>query len=317
METPSSMRRVTRSQTSVASEKGKQSERSALLDITNDSPIVGLAAEKTPSSFLAKSRGRVKRTPGSGEALLRGQVKTLLQKVEEEGELVNKISLANIPPFRALLGISRSPAQLLAPTPANTPCIVEGNASITQQSVSGLKREENLCPQECLLNRALLFDSPGKSEASEISSSLTYQGSESSYPERSPEDDNSSIWSIQVNASTQGEEDEDNGSELLEYFEEEEVAYYSEEYEEDEESFDDLCDGMMKMSVVGDGKAAVPEFRGKHTRFIYNSDDEIEGHEQVGGNCKVTVSPNTLVLKGLPVPEGKHLRFKEEEEEED
>jgi len=70
---------------SVSKSKGQQNQdRCALMDVTNDSPIVGLAGGnlETPS---AKQRGsRVKNTPGSGEALLRGQVKTLMQMVEEE-----------------------------------------------------------------------------------------------------------------------------------------------------------------------------------------------------------------------------------------
>lgn len=50
-------------------------------------------AKKTPLSSMSKSFSQAKKTPGSGEALLRGQVKTLLQKVEEEeAELVNKLS---------------------------------------------------------------------------------------------------------------------------------------------------------------------------------------------------------------------------------
>ncbi|KAF2290852.1 hypothetical protein GH714_015833 [Hevea brasiliensis] len=88
METPSSTKRVTRSQTLAAlnnnnnnsisrkiedSEKGvskatrrsgkQQQDRSALIDITNDSPIVGLAMGSlgTPSSAIAKQRSnRVK-----------------------------------------------------------------------------------------------------------------------------------------------------------------------------------------------------------------------------------------------------------------
>lgn len=49
-------------------------------------------AKKTPLSSMSKSFSQAKKTPGSGEALLRGQVKTLLQKVEEEeAELVNKL----------------------------------------------------------------------------------------------------------------------------------------------------------------------------------------------------------------------------------
>ena len=65
--------------------------KTVLLDITNDSPIIGLA-KKTPLSSMSKSFSQAKKTPGSGEALLRGQVKSLLQKVEEEVELVNKLS---------------------------------------------------------------------------------------------------------------------------------------------------------------------------------------------------------------------------------
>lgn len=113
---------------------GKQQDRSALIDITNDSPIVGLAMDslETPSSFIVKHRGsRAKNTPGSGEALLRGQVKTLLQKVEEEAEL-SKLSLDSRP-FLHLKGIVNSPAGLLAPTPANTPQVpnLSGDGSLS------------------------------------------------------------------------------------------------------------------------------------------------------------------------------------------
>ena len=75
----------------------QQQDRSALIEITNDSPIVGLAM-KTPSSAISKQRRakNIMMTPGSGEALLRGQVKTLLQKVEEEAEL-SKVSLESRP----------------------------------------------------------------------------------------------------------------------------------------------------------------------------------------------------------------------------
>lgn len=93
-----------------------------LIDITNDSPIIGLAAGRleTPSS-LARNRGGAKQTPGSGEALLRGQVKALLQKVEEEGEFL-PLSFNQRPvlSFQALLN---SPTRLLAPTPTNTPLL--------------------------------------------------------------------------------------------------------------------------------------------------------------------------------------------------
>ncbi|KAJ4958917.1 hypothetical protein NE237_026028 [Protea cynaroides] len=92
----------------------------ALIDITNDSPVNGLVGGslETPSSF-AKKRDLSKKTPSSGEALLRGQVKTLLQKVKEEGEF-SKLSFE----LRPLLHHSSaldSPSNFLAPTPENMP----------------------------------------------------------------------------------------------------------------------------------------------------------------------------------------------------
>ncbi|XP_039039278.1 uncharacterized protein LOC120177110 [Hibiscus syriacus] len=84
------------------------------------SPIFGVAMEM-PSSGVGKQRGNgVKNmmvTPGCGEALLRGQIKTSLQKVVEEAEL-SKIPLESRP-FVHL----QSPMSLLAPTPANTPLV--------------------------------------------------------------------------------------------------------------------------------------------------------------------------------------------------
>jgi len=70
--------------------RNKNGKQSPLIDITNDSPIVGLAMGNlgTPSSDMSKKRtiglAKYLSTPGSGEDLLRGQVKTLLQKVEED-----------------------------------------------------------------------------------------------------------------------------------------------------------------------------------------------------------------------------------------
>ncbi|XP_077220825.1 uncharacterized protein LOC143854650 [Tasmannia lanceolata] len=340
METPSSStRRVTRSQASVLnknipiSRNKDETERvlsrsrraKPLLDITNDSPIVGLAmgSAKTPSS-LAKNKDQAKRTPGSGEALLRGQVKTLLQKVEEGIELP-KLSFEQRP-YPIFHGLLNSPA-LLAPTPANTPLntvlsnddglpIVlpveeEDSSKITQ--VMDAQKQEALDSRESLITRALLFDSPGKSDgksdisdsSASISSVLTYEGScckeKSLY-----EDDDPSVWSIQANTSSQ-EEEEDRE-------EEEGKVEVQEDYEEGEgedgDTMKELCEGLRNICV--EDKRGMDEFVGRHTRFIYNSEDEIEGEEEVGGD---SVSTGILRLKGLPVPEGKHLRFPEEEDD--
>ncbi|KAL3622670.1 hypothetical protein CASFOL_033487 [Castilleja foliolosa] len=262
METPSSStRRVTRSQTSannsnllyprkieesektITMKSRRRSDQSALIDITNDSPIVGLAKGnlKTPSSAMSKKKRMGSRTPDSGEALLRGQVKTLLQKVEEEAD--------NRPFFIKLQG----PVNLVAPTPANTPQILNLDATclpwltpspvedkfIIPQMISEMmdekKKKEWETESENLVTRSLLLDFSSDSV------------NESSLDD---DDDDESVWSIQVNVSSTRDEEEEgdiinDGGVVV----------------------DELCEGMSKISV------------GKHIRFVYNSDDEIEETE--------------------------------------
>ncbi|XP_078440503.1 chalcone-flavanone isomerase family protein [Wolffia australiana] len=311
METPSSTRRITRSQAlncsaqkegtlnsmSKSRSRPENVDRAALVDITNDSPIVGLAAGslKTPlpTSNVENKGWKGGRTPGSGEAILRGQVKTLLQKVEEEAVLVVDRSV----PFLDLIGHLRSPASLLAPTPANTPQI-QPEPSLSQ------KLEEAAIPQDAsistksdlsvsVINRALLFDSPDESETSFPLSAPRSDGSASA-----TEDDRSSIWSLQAH----------DGSSLKN-----ESDWTDEEHEEDDHDdgdddddnhldIVDLCERIKNMGMN--------EFAGKHIRFTYDSEGEIDGEELA------SVSSNVLLLKGLPAPEGKHLRFQEDVEEE-
>ncbi|XP_062200694.1 uncharacterized protein LOC133903365 isoform X2 [Phragmites australis] len=364
METPLSTRRITRSLAAAAQKSAADSatrfsraknaagERAALHDITNDSPIVGLAAgalhaaaDKTPASTAAKTRPRPRRTPGSGEALLRGQVKALLHKVEEEQGCA-AAALVRPARIQALLGVSRSPAQLLAPTPANTPqlgpvsaareglllpdgsavmpCVLENvelllpKLQVIAASLPPPAAEENL--GESQLHRALVFDdSPGKSDSSHgsvVSSSLTFHESSSGRytgKSSSSEDDSSSAWSIQAHASSEkGDEELGEGTveELGEYTEEEEWGEDS-----DDDCFDDLCEEMSRMTVFDEEeKAGLPQFEGRHTRFVYNSDDEIERDEVVDA-AEARAELGALVLRGLPVPEGRHLRFHEEEDD--
>lgn len=312
----------------------QQQDRSALIDITNDSPIVGVAMQ-TPSSAIIKLRSlRAKSTPGSGEALLRGQVKTLLQQVEEEAQL-SKLSLENRP-FRHLQGlIGNSPTGILAPTPANTPQVndlsVDGSGSnierpsplVQEQLISQVvcdifegKNQESLESQKSILSRSLLLDFSEKSEFSvseeDCSSVITSESKERS----SPDDDSASMWSIQVNASTRDEEDE-------EVIEEEEDYYLKgvdeikqgEDHEGAGYDVDELCEGISKIFV--DERRMIPKFEGKHTRFVYNSDDEIveevlEDSTPRTPDTSDFVSPSALRLKGLPTPRGKHLRFLDE-----
>ncbi|KAK8716804.1 hypothetical protein V6N13_044101 [Hibiscus sabdariffa] len=343
METPSSTRRVTRSQTLAASngkieesEKmsvsktrtrngKKQQERSALIDVTNDSPVVGLAMG-TPKSDMSKQWGGKNMrmmTPGSGEALLRGQVKSLLQKVEEEAEL-SKVLSNNRGPFLHLQSCLNSPMGLVAPTPANTPQVEGGGVNNTglgsivmtlpvveekmriSEVVSGVFDGPSVESQNSMITRSLLLDFSEKSETSdstEFDSVVTDEGvitgeSSASKDKASIDDDNSSVWSMQVNTSTH-DEDEETIEEMGDDYQEE-----GEEEEEEEEMgdnegllVDELCEGLSKMSMKD-------MFKGKHTRFVYNSDDEIEEE------CASEITR----LKGLPTPKGKHLRFPTDDE---
>ncbi|XP_071701703.1 uncharacterized protein [Rutidosis leptorrhynchoides] len=212
MDTPSSISRLRRSQTMtmaanntilpITSRKNEELEkeviksRSALTDITNDSPIVGLAIGNlnTPSSTFCKKRFT---TPGSGEALLRGQVKTLLQKVEEEA-VISKISFEP-------KSFVNFPLNILAPTPANTPQLSEngrnGPESLTVSPVAAesfdfskilvQEEEHEECFEKHVITKLLFSEFPEKLE-----------GYESSLDN---EDDDESIWSVQVNASIKDE----------------------------------------------------------------------------------------------------------------
>ncbi|XP_021836779.2 uncharacterized protein [Spinacia oleracea] len=357
METPSSTRRITRSQAMSASansntktsRKFEDSEKSVsksrqmtekqdrcvLIDITNDSPIVGLASGSlngTPISSFSKQRRNVcKKTPGSGEALLRGQVKNLLQKVEEEAE-ISKFCLENCGPVRlGFKAIFNSPAGLVAPTPVNTPQVVYFSAVEEFDSLSSVseppiedqlrlpqmmsdEKQADIGSEDVMISRALFLEFSEKSDSSSDSSSVvTYQGtiggveSDSQDQVTSIDEDDASVWSIQVNVSTQGEDEvnqdvveEDDIADNEEYYDEGGVE------EEDEMLFlDDLCEGISNISVVEEKKG--PKFMGKHKKFVYNSDDElVEAFEEYD-------SAEVLRLKGLPTPKGKHVRFLDEE----
>ncbi|XP_019420540.1 PREDICTED: uncharacterized protein LOC109330715 isoform X2 [Lupinus angustifolius] len=270
METPSSTRIVTRSQASSnissnifpVSRMIEDSEKNhsisngcALIDITNDSPIVGLANGGnlvTPLSSMAKQRGsRMKKTPGSGEALLRGQVNNLLQKVEEES-VFSKISLE-----------SSSFLQLINSTQISN---LSGGDFVSVTPSTNV--QEQLIPQ--VLNP--MYD--GKKNVND-------------------EDDDASVWSMQVNASTHDEDyDVDNVEEIAENEDEEEG-----DVEDGGLLLDELCQGLNNISV---NERVGPKFEGRHTRFVYNSDDEIVKEEEVENS-------------GATSSNGKHLSFSEEE----
>ncbi|GAU30649.1 hypothetical protein TSUD_224050 [Trifolium subterraneum] len=304
METPSSTTRFTNtiplsrkfedSEKNVSKSKGQQQDRCALMDMTNDSPIVGVANGGNLETPSAKQRGsRVKNTPGSGEALLRGQVKTLMQMVEEEALEI----LAPTPQIQNLSGTATSVAQQ--------------HRSISQVVNMDYDSGEY---GKCEITKSLDFSEKFQVSEdcnSEVSYEDVTQGSV--VGSCSIVDDGASIWSMQVNSFNYDEDDVEE--EITEEDEEEDDEEYYDDVEEEEEEYeglDELCEGL---NNIGVNEKVVPKFAGKHIRFVYNSDDEIvkeEEDDSVNGD-----SPNVLRLNGLPTPKGKHLCFSEEEEEEE
>ncbi|RAL46523.1 hypothetical protein DM860_004802 [Cuscuta australis] len=185
---------------------GHELERSALFDITNDSPIVGLAmgSLETPTprkravEIHSQSKQMSRATPGSGETLLRGQVKNLLQKVEEEeGEHLSKLAANRYSPTQQLTFECKKDEE---------------------------EEEENESGIDIGVTRSLFLDFSEKLDSYE-------------YMEN-------------------GDDDDDNGG----------------------GSVEELCEGMTKMSVRGGRRA---KWSGKHTRFVYDSDGELEGVAEV------------------------------------
>lgn len=186
----------------------------------------------------------------------------------------------------------------------------------------GKKQEGNESQKNLMITRSLLLDFSEKLEgspSSECLSEVTIQGGDSESKERT-DDDDASIWSIQVNASTKDDQEDEEEEEGLGEVEEEcDNDYFCEEEENEEEKEDDtgfvdeLCEAISQINV--NGSRATASFTGKHIRFLYNSDDELE--EEVedcileGESAAAAAGP--LNLKGLPTPKGKHLRFPDDD----
>ncbi|KAJ8567617.1 hypothetical protein K7X08_019825 [Anisodus acutangulus] len=215
----------------------------------------------------------------------RGQVKTLLQKVEEEAVL-SKISLENRP-FLHLKGIVNSPMGLLAPTPANTPLM---DFSVNELPIVTASPVEDKFVISQIIDEMFEGEKQGnlESEKSYVTRSLLLDFYEKSEGTKEEEED-----------------DEEGGLE-------EEVEKYDDNYDEIEEDggdlVDKLCEAINKIDVNEGHNKVMAKFEGKHTRFVYNSDDELEGAEERSVEEAESSSPGVLHLKGLPTPKGKkHL----------
>ncbi|OVA18571.1 hypothetical protein BVC80_1831g108 [Macleaya cordata] len=339
METPSSTtRRVTRSQTKAAAaaainssitmsmsmsmskknEKVKSKQRNekrdrstALIDVTNGSPIVGVAMGnlKTPSSTRAmkKKKDRPILTPSSGESLLRGQVKTLLQKKiqEEEDETTDELpefSFGVHPLFFHLQKVVDSPPPFRvfrAPTPANTPQVLNfssSNGDIKEINVTPtdhqVKEDFRITQEEKMMMMMVRMDGSTQagsleSQKSLITRSLLFEFSNYEKSETASSDhlSSSSVCSNNVLTNRDQEEIKSNDHE-----EEEEQRDFEEGGGGDDDTsgelimIDELCEEVRQISV-NNNERRIPGFvvGNKHIRFVYNSedddDDEIEIRE--------------------------------------
>lgn len=339
METPSSERQLSRasafSSVNSAVKPGKGSgtrtsgsRRRPLLDLTNDSPISGLALDRddepeTPTpNTVRRYLPDCMQTPGTGESLLRHQVRSLLQRVEAE-------TLKPLSNLRSLChpnGYTPSPSRLLAPTPLNTPDSAvlpnpfgtgnngllsnESDQTIESRKESSVNSSNEITPHpevidavklnatspEKPLPRTLMFDSTEEADAdadteASVASPSSVISSEDGQKLRNLEDDEVSEWSMQVNISSPCPEQaddyalgENDGDAQADDFSENEVNVDDEENEfiENQECLE-LCEELRRVSVHDDGVhlEKIPPFAGKHTRFVYNSDGDLEGMEVV------------------------------------
>jgi len=349
METPSSERQLSRASVFVSVKPGKGSatrvsgsRRRPLLDVTNDSPIAGLALDRDdePETPITNTTRRhlpdSVQTPGTGESLLRHQVRSLLQRVEADTlKPVSKLRSISY-----LQGFLPSPSSLLAPTPLNTPESAgvpnpfatgnysmlsnESDQTIESRKESTVNSSEEITPRPEVIDavelnatfpekpfpRALLFDSTEETDAeASILSPSSVISSEDGQKLRNLEDDDVSEWSMQVNISSPCPEQadeyapgENDGDAQADEFSEKECDEDDEDEDEQEgelienQECEELCQELSRVSVHDDVHLEeIPPFAGRHTRFVYNSDDDFE---------------EIVVSKLLPV-EG-HAQSKEE-----
>ncbi|CAM6114513.1 unnamed protein product [Calypogeia fissa] len=116
-------------------------------------------------------------------------------------------------------------------------------------------------------------------------------------------------------------DDEDYADEGEDEEDDEEEDNFEQGTEAFDEACEELCKGISTINMGGEGsKGLLPTFEGKHTRFIYHSDDEEEFEEEIVSDKKTLVvvdCPGKTKLMGLPTPKGKHIRFDNEEAESD
>ncbi|CAK9862564.1 unnamed protein product [Sphagnum jensenii] len=289
--------------------------RKALADKTNESPT---SSGFTPSPMKLKEGDRVsyKGTPYP-KLLHDAQKATVPPPVFHKVETAEEYSLHRMP---------KTPGELAAPTPANTPIRTSDVSStevMTTSSTAAAAAAAAWVGRD--VEDVTVDDDDDDDDNSECSVVVNLSSSprmvEKSDAAPAPSKccnttpDNrgnfsSSLLQQQRDSSNNDEIDEEAGfEEYNNYYEKEENDYedYEDAGEELDGACDELCYAISQFTINEKDGAGLPISKGQHVRFNYNSDDEMEGEIVVSSE-----SPSIVRLKGLPTPKGKHLRFTEE-----
>ncbi|KAG0612754.1 hypothetical protein M758_6G049200 [Ceratodon purpureus] len=305
----------------------KRSTRKVLADKTNATPGSGLAPSKSPKksavavaqvkddapSTPCRKMRSIEQTPGTpvmkGEDLLRSLVHSNLSIVQTPNGPASQNPEAETPQF----GVPLSPYQDKEDEP-------EAVAEVTAPSAHVAEAEPEVIEASPQVNVTPVSERLSSAWVGLDVDEVTEMG-----------DDDDSDCSVLVNVSSPGlhlvaspapasihpstpktadfkwqrrdlqKVKESDGECGFNYYDDGAEDY--EEYDEDFEQVvdcDEICQGISRIKVA----EGLPEHKGRHIRFNYNSDDEIDVEEV-----------DVLRLRGLPTPMGKHLRFPEDKDE--
>lgn len=299
---------------------GKNSTRKVLADKTNATPVAGLVPVKSGKKASAASKkgestpcGKMRpleqaETPVMrGEDLLRSLVHSNLAMIQTPSNGVSSQSpQADTPQFRvstvsAHVGIQEAEAAAELSTASEQAEVIDsspqnGVASVSErlssawvgQDVDDVTEEAGDDASDSDCSVVVNVSSPG------VSQHLAASPAPSTVHPTTPE---TADFKWQRREFVKVKEAEES----FDYYEgddcEEREEYDDEEYEQVD--CDDICYGVSRIKVA----EGLPEHKGRHIRFNYNSDDEVDIEEV-----------DVLRLRGLPTPRGKHLRFPEDED---
>ncbi|CAK9227470.1 unnamed protein product [Sphagnum troendelagicum] len=296
----------------------RTTSRKPLADRTNDSPIFGLTPcgnkigggrksspiyERTPISKLRSFKSCTPGTPG--EEILRSQVNLDVLKAVEKVS----ISLGSLRPVCSLYSqflILQSPSpELLNLDGLLQPVLSAESLALhfdVQQVITRMEDEKPEAKGEDEEGCDGEADTDGVSDQTELPNLWKQRGG------RSVKITEGSMK--MVNAASQ---ETTTNDEYQEY----EGNYEADEEEEEGGEYEELCRGISHISMRDsrDGFGP-PPFAGRHTRFHYNSEGEIDSvqvDEEEDMEKSPEATPTTVMrLRGLPSPKGKHLRFTED-----